>query len=199
VEPAVERPRLPSGRHHLTRQEVAAHQRRRLLDAAAEVFAERGALGTTSREIAERARVSSSTFYAHFESLEQALALSYALAAKSLRECIEETCAREPESRVEAAIEVTLVRLANAPAQAALFGLEAVVAVAAAAPEWDRLTHRLGELVALGSVAGSQRSRSGVGKWLAAAALVTASEWAVAGPGESPTLAAELATTIALA
>jgi AcrR family transcriptional regulator len=190
-----ERPRLPRGRHRLSPEEVAGDQRRRLLDAAAEVFAERGARGTTSRRIAQRAGVSSSTFYAHYAGIEEILAANFALAAGSLLECVEDACEREPGVKVEAAVEAALALLMSAPARAAFLGPEAVIAVAASTAEWDRLTTELGGLMALASSAGSGRSQPGVERWLAAAALATASA-AVAEPDGAGDLAAELASVI---
>jgi AcrR family transcriptional regulator len=75
--PAVQRPwrpdsprerfaRLPSGRHDLTREFVDFSQRERILDAVADIVAEKGYPGLTVTEIARRANVSHKTFYEHF-------------------------------------------------------------------------------------------------------------------------------------
>lgn len=58
--------RLPSGRHDLSREEVAASQRQRILDATAEIVAEKGLAALTIPEIASRANVSHETFYEMF-------------------------------------------------------------------------------------------------------------------------------------
>jgi AcrR family transcriptional regulator len=58
--------RLPSGRHDLSREEVAASQRVRILDATAEIVAEHGLAKLTIPEIASRANVSHETFYEMF-------------------------------------------------------------------------------------------------------------------------------------
>jgi AcrR family transcriptional regulator len=58
--------RLPSGRHDLSREEVAASQRERILDATAEIVAEKGLSALTIPEIASRANVSHETFYEMF-------------------------------------------------------------------------------------------------------------------------------------
>jgi len=57
---------LPRGRHGLSRQEVAASQRTRLLQAAVELGAERGLASLTLTDIVGRAGVARSTFYEHF-------------------------------------------------------------------------------------------------------------------------------------
>src|SRR5882724_3806888 len=58
--------RLPSGRHGLAREAVVASQRGRLLDAMAEVVAEKGYQATTVADVVERAGVSRRTFYEQF-------------------------------------------------------------------------------------------------------------------------------------
>jgi AcrR family transcriptional regulator len=55
--------RLPSGRHELAREEVVKSQRERIVDATAEIVAEKGFAGLTIPEIASRANVSHETFY----------------------------------------------------------------------------------------------------------------------------------------
>jgi AcrR family transcriptional regulator len=58
---------LPRGRHKLTREAVISSQRARLLRAMAEVVSEDGYEATTIPRVIARARVSTNTFYAHFE------------------------------------------------------------------------------------------------------------------------------------
>ena len=55
--------RLPSGRHDLPREVVANSQRERILDATAEIVAQKGLAALTIPEIASRANVSHETFY----------------------------------------------------------------------------------------------------------------------------------------
>jgi AcrR family transcriptional regulator len=59
--------RLPSGRHDLPREVVASSQRERILDATAEIVAEKGLAALTIPEIASRANVSHETFYEMFK------------------------------------------------------------------------------------------------------------------------------------
>lgn len=58
--------RLPRGRHDLSREQVLAAQRERLMIATAELLAERGYLAVGIREIATRAGVSRAAFYECF-------------------------------------------------------------------------------------------------------------------------------------
>lgn len=57
---------LPRGRHGLTREQVRASQRGRMLDAISQVTGERGYAGTTVAQVISRAGVSRETFYEHF-------------------------------------------------------------------------------------------------------------------------------------
>jgi AcrR family transcriptional regulator len=58
---------LPRGPHHLTSEEVAEDQRRRLLDSMVELAGERGYAAIAVADIIARAGVSRKTFYVHFE------------------------------------------------------------------------------------------------------------------------------------
>ncbi len=58
--------RLPSGRHDLTREFIEYSQRERIMDALADIVAEKGYPKLTVTEIARRAGVSHKTFYEHF-------------------------------------------------------------------------------------------------------------------------------------
>jgi AcrR family transcriptional regulator len=72
------RPRsLPRGPHRLAREEVLASQRGRLLDAMAEVVAERGYGAATVADVIEHAGVSRKTFYEHFSSKEDCFLAAY--------------------------------------------------------------------------------------------------------------------------
>lgn len=59
--------RLPRGRHKLTREQVSAAQRERLLVAMTELLAAVGYRGFGTSEIASRAGISLATFYSCFE------------------------------------------------------------------------------------------------------------------------------------
>ena len=69
--------RLPSGRHRLTREDVTASQRGRLLEAMVQVVAEKGYPATTVADIVDRAQVSRRTFYEQFESKEECFLIAY--------------------------------------------------------------------------------------------------------------------------
>ncbi len=71
---------LPSGRHGLSRAEVEASQRVRMLDAVAAVVSEKGYGATTIADVVSRAGVSRSTFYEHFRSKEECFLAAFDMA-----------------------------------------------------------------------------------------------------------------------
>jgi AcrR family transcriptional regulator len=70
---------LPRHRHDLTREQVETNQRARIILATAEAVTEHGYARTTTREIIERAGVSTKTFYAHYAGKEEAFLAGYTL------------------------------------------------------------------------------------------------------------------------
>src|ERR1700754_1909548 len=72
---------LPKGRHGLSRKEVAASQRTRLLQAVAELGTERGFASLTLTDIVGRAGVARSTFYEHFADKEDCFLQAFDYAA----------------------------------------------------------------------------------------------------------------------
>lgn len=75
---------LPQGRHRLSREEVSASQRRRLLAAVTELVAEVGYANLTITEIARRARVAPNRFYEHFRDREECFLAAYDVFAAEL-------------------------------------------------------------------------------------------------------------------
>jgi AcrR family transcriptional regulator len=116
--------RLPRGRHGIPADLVTAHQRQRLVAAAAEALAERGYAQITAKDVGERAGVSSRTFYKHFGDLWDCLAAAYEEAGGQMCDAIEASCAEstEPAARLAAGIDAALAFLAAEPAVAQLLG-----------------------------------------------------------------------------
>jgi len=69
--------RLPSGRHRLTREDVVASQRGRLIEAMVEVVAEKGYGPVTVADVVEGASVSRRTFYEQFAGKEECFLAAY--------------------------------------------------------------------------------------------------------------------------
>lgn len=68
---------LPRGRHGLSREQVAAAHRERLMIAATELMAAGGYRGVGVREVCARASVSAAAFYACFPDKEACIYAAY--------------------------------------------------------------------------------------------------------------------------
>ncbi|MEO6629194.1 MAG: TetR/AcrR family transcriptional regulator [Aquihabitans sp.] len=125
--------RLPRGRHGLSREEVAASQRARILLAMADVMTSQGYLATTVADILKGAGVSRETFYQQFSSKLDCFLATFDAATEILTLNLEPALGTEGSSldRFDAALGAYLETLANQPAYARLF----LVEVYAAGPE----------------------------------------------------------------
>jgi AcrR family transcriptional regulator len=79
---------LPAGRHGYSREQVAHHQRERLIAGLAAAVAEKGYAAVTLTDIVERAKVSRRVFYANFESREQCFLAAFEVVVDHLRELV---------------------------------------------------------------------------------------------------------------
>src|SRR3954453_2204969 len=86
--------RLPRGRHGLSPEFVARNQRERLIAALTQVLYEKGYQETTVSVIGQRASVSKSDFYKHFESKDDCFYAAYDLAIERIREQVLTACRR---------------------------------------------------------------------------------------------------------
>jgi len=116
--------RLPRGRHGLSPEFVARNQRERLITGLTEVLFEVGYQRTTVSLIGQRASVSKSDFYKHFESKDDCFFAAYDEAVERIRESVLAACgkytkAQWPE-RVRAGVESLLSTLAADPALASI-------------------------------------------------------------------------------
>lgn len=162
AEPAEPEPttslRLPPGRHGIPADLVRAHQRLRLLEAAAAALAEQGYGRVTAARVTELAGVSSRTFYQHFEDLWACLLAAYETEAGHLCEAIETACSilveeRGPiaeadrRGRGRAGIAASLGFLAAKPDVARLLSAEPPPQIATLAAARRDLVERLGTML----------------------------------------------------
>ena len=77
-------PRLPAGRHGLSREFVAHNQRERIVAAMIDTIAERGYNSTTVAHITKAASVSRRTFYEHFDDKEACFLVAYDVVAEHM-------------------------------------------------------------------------------------------------------------------
>ena len=112
--------RLPRGRHGLSPEFVARNQRERLIAGLIQALYEVGYQKTTVSLIGQRAAVSKSDFYKHFESKDDCFIAAYDAAVARIRGQVVEACdaaAAEPwPPRIGAAIDALLKLLAAEPA-----------------------------------------------------------------------------------
>jgi AcrR family transcriptional regulator len=150
--------RLPPGRHGIPADLVRAHQRLRLVEAAAAALAEQGYGRITAARVTELAGVSSRTFYQHFEDLWACLLAAYENEAARLCEGIEAACRglverggpiaeADRRGRARTGIAAAIDLLAEEPNVARLLSAEPPPQVAALATARRDLVERLGALL----------------------------------------------------
>jgi AcrR family transcriptional regulator len=111
--------RLPSGRHGLTRETVVASQRGRLIEAMAQVVAEKGYGPATVADVVERAGVSRRTFYEQFVDKEACFLATYGMGVELMLTRIRQAVEHLPEAdwrgRARAGVETYMAVLAEEP------------------------------------------------------------------------------------
>jgi AcrR family transcriptional regulator len=116
--------RLPRGRHGLTPEFVARNQRERLIAGLIQSLYEVGYQKTTVSSIGQRASVSKSDFYKHFESKDDCFIAAYEAAIERIRERTVAACEEADEGdwvgRVRNGVKALLGLLAAEPALASI-------------------------------------------------------------------------------
>ncbi|MDQ3725297.1 MAG: TetR/AcrR family transcriptional regulator [Actinomycetota bacterium] len=116
--------RLPRGRHGLSPEFVARNQRERLIAGLIQALYEVGYQKTTVSLIGQRAAVSKSDFYKHFESKDECFLAAYEAAVERIRRQVQEACETVEEGpwaqRVGVGIEALLRLFAAEPALASI-------------------------------------------------------------------------------
>ncbi|HXS46953.1 MAG TPA: TetR/AcrR family transcriptional regulator, partial [Solirubrobacterales bacterium] len=95
--PAEELGPLPAGRHGYSREQVAHHQRERLIAGLAAAVAAKGYAAVTLTDITKEAKVSRRVFYANFESKEQCFLAAFEVVVDHLRELVAEAVEGVPD------------------------------------------------------------------------------------------------------
>ena len=123
---------LPRGPHHLTRAQVSASQRERLLRAMIDVVAEKGYAHTAVGDLLTRARVSRASFYEHFTDKQDCFLAAYDAAIEILVGRIgvaaSDATSEAGELRVGAVLDAYLDAIAAEPAVARTFLIEVYAA-----------------------------------------------------------------------
>jgi len=143
---------LPSGRHGLTREQVAHSQRLRLLSSAIAVAGSEGYAAMTVSAVIARANVSRKTFYEQFADREHCFLAAYELIVDRALAGLRAAYAIDapwPE-RLRAAIDWALHALAAHPSEARVAFVEVLAAGPRALGLRDRALHELKPLFAPG-------------------------------------------------
>lgn len=116
--------RLPRGRHGLSPEFVARNQRERLIAGLIEALYEVGYQETTVSLIGQRAAVSKSDFYKHFESKDDCFIAAYDTAIERIREHVAAACEKSADEdwpqRVRNAIDALLKLFTTEPGLASI-------------------------------------------------------------------------------
>lgn len=118
---------LPRGNHGLSREDVSAAQRARLLNGMLEVVAERGYAAATVGAVLSRARISRQTFYEHFTDKQDCFLAAFDRSADRFAKLIERSLgsSRDPALvRLDRIVEAYLGALTDNPAMARVFMIE---------------------------------------------------------------------------
>lgn len=146
---AAARPAIQPVRPELPREFVAAHKRRRIMDAIAELTAEQGYEATKIADIVRRAGVARKTLYDNFEGKEEVFLAAFDAAAEDAMDRVELACAEVEgswEERTRAGLAAFLGYVAEQPALARMCMIEALSATPAAAKRYEDAMRRFVEL-----------------------------------------------------
>lgn len=138
-------------RPELPREFVAAHKRKRIVEATAELMAEQGYEATKIADIVRRAGVARKTLYDNFEGKEEVFLATFDAALEEAMRRIEESCRLVDggwEDRVEAGLSAFLGYVAEEPALARMCIIEALSATPAAIDRYEAAMHRFVALIA---------------------------------------------------
>jgi AcrR family transcriptional regulator len=139
-------------RPDLPKEFIAGHKRRRMMDAMAELVAEKGYEATKIADVVRRAGVARKTLYDNFDGKEEVFLAALDASFEQLTGAVSEACEANDEwtAGVEAGLAAALEFLAEQPAAARLCLVESISATPTSARRYDEA---MGEFV--GILAGS--------------------------------------------
>lgn len=147
------------GRANVSRSLVVHSQRERVLDAVANLTAERGYAGLTCESIAEEAAISLHAFYTHFTGKEDAFLVAYEVGHHKSLAAVEAAGRAQPdwEHGVREGIAALFEFLASEPAFAHLALVEALIATHRTAERSSKGAMSYARMLAPDSAAGLER------------------------------------------
>lgn len=141
---------MTPARPALAREFVAEHKRRRMMDAMAELSAERGYGATKIADVVSRAGVARKTLYDNFAGKEELFQAAFETTLTEAREAVETACEAVPGgdgAAVRAGLEALLRFIAAHPAQARMCMVEALSASPAIAAGYEETIHAFVDLL----------------------------------------------------
>lgn len=140
---------MSSLRPELPREFIAGHKRRRMMDAVAELTAERGYESTKIADIVKRAAVARKTLYDNFDGKEDLFLSALDATLKEMRAVVEAGCegVAEPEEKIAAGLEALLGFIAERPAASRMAMIEAISATPSSARLHDAGLRQFVELL----------------------------------------------------
>jgi AcrR family transcriptional regulator len=133
----------------LSREFIAVHKKRRIMDAIAELTAEQGYDATKIGDIVRRAGVARKTLYDNFEGKEEVFLATFDAAVDEALQRIEADCAAvegDWEERVQVGLATFLAYVAEKPALARMCMIEALSATQAATEHYEAAMQRFVDL-----------------------------------------------------
>lgn len=157
----------PPSRPELPREFVAAHKRRRMMDAMAELCAEQGYEATKVADIVRRAKVARKTLYDNFAGKEELFLACFDTTVAEAEAAVDASCdAAGPADgsawgpRMEAGLEAFLAFVAANPAAAQLCVVSAQGASPVAADRYDEAVERFVTRLRDSAPAGANRPQT---------------------------------------
>lgn len=141
---------MSSTRPELPREFVASHKRRRMMDAIADLTADRGYEATKIADIVRGAAVARKTLYDNFDGKEDLFLSAVDSAMTDMRMVVEEACAQNAgstEDGIVAGMAALLDYVAEHPAAARMCMVEAISATPSSARLYDAGVHDFVELL----------------------------------------------------
>lgn len=149
---------MTSMRPELPREFVASHKRRRMMEAIAELTAEKGYETTKIADIVRRAAVARKTLYDNFDGKEDLFLSAVNTTLTEMRVVVEEACERNEgsaEDGIVAGLEALLNFIAAHPAATRMCMVEAIAATPSSARLYDAGMHAFVELLRQGAPGGA--------------------------------------------
>jgi AcrR family transcriptional regulator len=137
-------------RPELPREFVASHKRQRMMDAIAELSAEKGYEATKIADIVRRAAVARKTLYDNFDGKEDLFLSAISNAIHEMRQAVEAACEGangDAERGITAGLEAVLDYVASHPAAAQMMMVEAISATPSSGRLYDSGMHEFVELL----------------------------------------------------